>query len=53
VYLVRSFRNSYRAANFCRAATIDNSVVDDHIADDADGVVQRSVGLIDDLPPKD
>lgn len=47
-YLISGFGNSYRAAYFSSTSTIYDSVVNDHITDCADSIVQRALGLVHD-----
>jgi len=37
------------AGDFGRAAAVDDAVVADEVADDAEGVVKRALGFVDDL----
>jgi len=48
-HLIRSLSNSDRAANICRPSSIDNTVVDNKVAHRADGIIQGSFSLVDDL----
>lgn len=48
--LVSGLGDSDTADNFGSSTTVDDSVVSDQVSDDADGIVQRALGLVDDLP---
>ena len=47
--LVGLLGNGDRGADLGRASSVDDPVVTDEVPDDADGVVQSSFGLVDDL----
>lgn len=48
-YLIRCLAHGNRAAYLSRAAAIYYSVIDDHVSDSTDSIVQRPLGFVDDL----
>ena len=47
--LIRRFGDSDRSTDFSGTASVDDAIVDNQVAHHADGIVQRSLGLVDDL----
>lgn len=47
--LVCSFGDSDCAANFGRTTSVNDTVIDDKVARGADGIVQGTLGLVDNL----
>jgi hypothetical protein len=48
-YLIGLFGNSNGSADLSRTTTVDDTVVLDKVTDNANGIVKRTLGLVDDL----
>jgi hypothetical protein len=48
-HLVGLFGHGDRGTDLGSATAVDNTVIPDEVANDADGVVESALGLVDDL----